>query len=77
MADNFYNDILNFTKKIYRNYMDGLLYENNCIKKFLSYFEDEEITILPNLFFYIKSNYVEQISKSKSFPCILYGKILS
>ena len=56
-------------EEIHRNYMDGLLYENNCIKKFLSYFEDKEITILPNLFFYIKSNYVEQISKSIDLDC--------
>ena len=56
-------------EEIHRNYMDGLLYENNCIKKFLSYFEDKEITILPNLFFYIKSNYVEQISNSIGLDC--------
>ena len=56
-------------EEIHRNYMDGLLFENNCIKKFLSYFDEKDITILPNLFFYINSNYVELISKSIGLDC--------
>ena len=69
---NFEKDLKNLkksTEEIHKNYMDGFLYENNCVKKFLSYFEDKEITVLPNLFFYIKSNYVEQISNSIGLDC--------
>ena len=49
--------------------MDGLLYENNCIKKFLSYFDLKVITILPNIIFFIKKNYVEGISKRLKLDC--------
>ena len=56
-------------EEIHRNYIDGLLYENNCIKKFLSYFDLKVITILPNIIFFIKKNYVEGISKRLKLDC--------
>ena len=52
-----------------RNYLDSLLYENSCIKKFLSYFDLKGVTILPNIIFFIKKKYVEDISKRLGLDC--------
>lgn len=45
----------------HRNYLDGLLYERNCIKSFLSYFDEKDITLLPNIIFYIKKDFVVEV----------------
>ena len=49
--------------KIHKKYIDGYLYEKNCMNSFISCFEESDIIIFPNIIFYIKQEKAEKISK--------------
>ena len=55
--------------EIHKNYLDGYMYEKACVRKFLSYFDDNDILILPNLVFYIKSKYINTICTKIGINC--------
>ena len=53
----------NDSPKIHKKYIDGYLFEKNCMNSFISCFNEEDIIILPNIIFYIKKEKAEKISK--------------
>ena len=53
----------NDSSKIHKKYIDGYLFEKNCMNSFISCFNEEDIIILPNIIFYIKKEKAEKISK--------------
>ena len=57
------NSNKNDSPKIHKKYIDGYLYEKNCMNSFISCFEESDIIIFPNIIFYIKQEKAEKISK--------------
>ena len=55
--------------EIHKNYLDSYIYKNACVKKFLSYFDENDILILPNLVFYIKNKYINTICSKIGIDC--------
>jgi hypothetical protein len=53
----------NDSSKIHKKYIDGYLFEKNCMNSFISCFNEDDIIILPNIIFYIKKEKAEKISK--------------
>ena len=53
----------NDSSKIHKKYIDGYLFEKNCMNSFISCFNEGDIIILPNIIFYIKKEKAEKISK--------------
>ena len=53
----------NDSPKIHKKYIDGYLFEKNCMNSFISCFNEGDIIILPNIIFYIKKEKAEKISK--------------
>ena len=59
----------NKPNEIHKNYLDNYIYKNACVKKFLSYFDENDILILPNLVFYIKNKYINTICSKIGIDC--------